>query len=404
LNKQDQLLAQFGRGASQLIAKAAEPEIRTLATEVLEICADGLTAITRVDLGSYEAKSVDSVAYTPWPEAEGDVNDALTALRGVAARLKSVSIGPEEIEDTDFEEISDDDDLEESAEVIAAQEDPSSTARKSRPVDEVLTDVKVRSDILVSEINTLSKKLDRLPPIPDKWDVLTDLQDYFSRFRECLEATAAGVLAAIAGDDVEKVLPRYLNETRRIVRARALLAELMADVAWTKAGLEPAGGEAVDAYRHLSRLLEKHATSTDYVHLHGPGRRTVNVLRCFLAASEKKKFSGGTHLLDKCEDTLRSLEILATSYESRELVEHDLKQLKTAVAILRSSKNVTRARPHLDLVYGRAPELDAQIRIARRGGKVDAHILAEAAAAALGELEKKSRARAPSVKGAPVGR
>lgn len=184
--------------------------------KVYAACAAAIDRLSGVDLVKYETTVVDgSPDLSLWEEMAPVIRDTVVDVNAVLAvvRAEFPTHTPGGIADT----------LSRAIEEAGALPPGTSLARRTQQAERVVQDLGVQ---LAQEISHLGERMRSPQVVSDRWNLLSDLQSFRSRFRVLMGDIVFQSAQAFAEVSRAEVVPRHADDLKAAVALRAQVADL----------------------------------------------------------------------------------------------------------------------------------------------------------------------------------
>ena len=232
----------LGRRAARAVQGIADVRVREHVVRALVICDDVLEVVDALDLTPHELATDEVPSLATWNALAPDARNLLLAVRRAAEQLLELFPPPPEQPRHDTTSV--DFDLDVAFDAMASGNAPPPIRdRRDREIDDLVGGVDATqtfeqigeaiaalAGMLQSDFVSFGGRLQNPAVVGDRWFLLSELQELRQKCSQCLEAIVAVMLKAVAGEDLELVLPRYQTAARRAQRLRTALVDLEQDV------------------------------------------------------------------------------------------------------------------------------------------------------------------------------
>ncbi|MBK8010662.1 MAG: hypothetical protein IPK13_04890 [Deltaproteobacteria bacterium] len=376
----------LGARAVKAIEAIEDALLREHVVVALEICSDALKVVDDLDLTSYEMSPLESEDLSLWREVGPRVRHMLWIVGDAGDRLQAIFPGP----GTPAEGIAaaPEIDLDAAFSMMEAGNVPEPIRdHRGLEIDLIVQRVNVdRQDSLGESITSLASmlkedftrfgaRLQNPSVLKDKWALLGELQELHSKCSECLEAIVATLVQAFVDEDITVLLPRYTDAALRAARLRSAVVDLAYDVQRVQDAIEKLDrSQAKVFHEYMVQRMDHFVSLPTYRHLRPGDRKEFILFRIFLFNWGEGESS--TQILrEQVEGFSKFLEVMRAINQRRELVSHDRRYLAAVQTVLQSNLDTSRAKPYLEMVYGRSQRLDEMIRLCRESYPVDRKLL-----------------------------
>lgn len=374
-------LAQFlGKRAHRIVTSIRDGAVRARVLAGISACAGALRVIDAVDLSPHELADLETPNVAVWSALAPEIRDVLLAVRRASDLLVELFPALSPSQDIDAA------DLEHAFAMMAAADSSdgirqADAARRRREqnldqlvktsaserAEEVAESVRALATVLQSDITHFGTKLRNPAVVGDRWFLLGELHDFLSQCTNCLEAIVATILGAHTTEDLEHVLPRYLDANTRAVKLRSAMVDLSVDLERFNQAARGASREQLSLLRReiISRLAVL-SGSTAYKFLRPQDKRAVILFRIFATGWDEAR-GDVTAFCHELEDFSKFLALMCDLSWRDALADADRRALEEARMILESGVDVPMVKPYLERIYGRSPAIDVHIRALREG-------------------------------------
>jgi hypothetical protein len=249
-----------------------------------------------------------------------------------------------------------------------------------RRAEEAESALRAVSEQLAQQISQLGERMRSPQIVSDRWNLLTDLQSFRSRFREMIGDLV--YLSATAFGEVHRadIVPGYQEEIETAVAVRAAVADLSRLVQARHADLEKAEPGEIQGYdRHLQRDLDAFGKTHAYRALRAQDKRVIIEFRHELGKLAERSAATRQDLLSLLRPFLQFVCSLQRVNQREILLAHDrevwaacgvkLEQAQLALALDEEGARAMLAEAAKQALglYGRDAALDVFLRKARKG-------------------------------------
>lgn len=395
----------LGPTATRLVQALGDPGQRRSVEQALGVLARALAAVDGLDLERLERLDEGLPGIALWEQAAPEVRAMLMAVHAAVAQLRAIfpalaaAIRTADHEPLDYERL-----LAGLEDETATGEDragdpqrPCHSAASGPGLDELVsragrssppggsdarcqpgeTDgpdgpaaiggaIAALAELLLQDVLAFGQRL-RVPAVVyERWALLGELQEFRAACTRCLEALAAAILAPLSPRPLAELLPRYLSEAQRAARLRALVADLMHDVAGYQRQLAGASGPAdaaLAAFVALERLQESLAAPIARFLRAGDKQQ----LLAFVARLRRPEASAAQPLAATLAELYSFLGCMRGVNQRQELIAADRAHLAQVQAVLAAGQPVEAALAALVQLYGRDDLLDEWLRAYQSG-------------------------------------
>ncbi|MCB9653352.1 MAG: hypothetical protein H6729_04370 [Deltaproteobacteria bacterium] len=375
----------LGARAVKAIETVEDALLREHVVVALQICADALRVVDELDLTTYEMSPLSSEDLSLWREVGPRVRHMLWTVGDAGDRLQAIFPGPgTPAEGMPAPEI----DLDAAFSMMEAGSAPEPIRdHRGLEIDFIVQRVNVdRQDSLGESIGSLASmlkedftrfgaRLQNPSILKDKWMLLGELQELHSKCSECLEAVVATVVQAFVDEDITVLLPRYTDAALRAARLRASVVDLAHDTQRVQDAIEKLDRpQAKVFHEYMVQRMDHFVSLPTYRHLRPGDKKEFILFRIFLFNWGENE-SSAQILREQIEGFSKFLDVMRAINHRRELVSHDRRYLAAIQTVLQSNLDTSRAKPYLEMVYGRSQRLDEMIRLCRESYPVDRKML-----------------------------
>jgi len=368
--------------------------VRDHVVRAILICDDALEVVDALDLTPHELATDDLPSLATWNALAPDVRNVLVAVRRASEQLLDLFPAPpeQEVHDTTSLDL----DLDKAFDELAAGPTPDPIRdRRDREIDELVGGVDATqtfeqigeaiaalAGMLQADFVSFGARLQNPAVVGDRWFLLSELQELRQKCSQCLEAVVAVVLKAVAGEDLELVLPRYQSAARRAQRLRATIVDLEQDVVLLNEQAKRGSVGDLSAIRQALILrLNELGEQGAYADIRPLDKQQIIRFRRLLASVPASPETV-TKLRQGVEGFAKFLEVMHEINDREVLLKSDRAALQTARMLLESEEEIASVKELLVSAYGRDRDLDVHIRTLRDGREPDTEALLEAVARA----------------------
>ncbi|MBX5484209.1 MAG: hypothetical protein IRZ16_20475 [Myxococcaceae bacterium] len=371
----------------QVLASISDPVFAGRLKKVYLAAAQAVARLGDMDLLQYESSTVEGAPdLSLWEEMAPVIRDTVVDVNALLAVLREQfpPTQPGGLADTIMQAIEEAGPL------------PEGT-QNFRRMNEAERSLHAIGAQLAQQITQLGERMRSPAVVSDRWNLLTDLQTFRSRFREMIGDLV--YLSASAFGDVHRrdIVPGFQEEVAAAVAVRAAIADLSRVIAARTRGVEEAEPEDVQWHaQHIERDLDLFGKTAAYKALRAQDKRVVIEFRHELGKIAIRPNPTKAELLEKVRPFADFVASLQRVNNREILVAHDREvwaacgvKLEQAEAELPRDPQAAAdafaeaVRSAMEL-YGRDPALDAFLRKLRKGQFV-------ASASVLGEELNKFR-------------
>lgn len=376
-------LAEFlGPRAWRIVGSVPDLDLRARVVAGIESCALTLDVIDGVDLAEQELADLETPNVAAWNALAPSVRNALLAVRQAADQLKKLFPPPPpktgDIEYDSYDEMF--------ADSRETKVDAIVRGSSMNDIEQLGESINTLAAVLGNDIIGLGQKL-RLPQVVgDRWFLLAELHTFLSQCTNCIEAIVATVLGALTKDNLDDVLPRYVDANARKIKLRSAMVDLCRDVSQYNAAIAQASGVELEILKTgLTERIVALSTSPAYKILRPQDKRAIILFRISLHSWERTGRSL-TQLRQELEGFSKFLELMKELNWRDELADNDRRSLHTAYDVLESGVDVPMVKPYLERAYGRSAAVDELVRTLRNGIEPRRDVILRAVHQALGPL------------------
>lgn len=368
-------LAEFlGPRAWKIVGTVPDRDLRARVIAALGACASTLEVIDSVDLAEQELADLETPNVAAWNALAPGVRNVLLAVHQGSEELKKLFPPPAEgtVEIDHF---------------FAAE-----NSRETR-VDQVVRGseqlgegIHTLASVLQSDIIGLGGKLRMPQVVGDRWFLLGELQQFLSQCSQCIEAIVATILGALTKENLDDVLPRYVDANARAIKLRAAMADLSRDIEQYNQAIARASGLELEVLRGgLMELVAAFCNSPVYKFIRPQDKRAIILFRITLNSWERAG-RPELELRQELEGFSKFLELMRELNWRDTLADNDRRSLHTAYFALESGVDVPMVKPYLERAYGRSAPVDEFLRTMRNGFEPPREQLLQAVGQALVSL------------------
>lgn len=369
----------LGKRAARAVSGIEDPRVREHVVRALLVCDEALEVVDSLDLTPHELATEDVPSLATWNALAPDTRNLLLSVRKAAEQL--LGLFPPPVEQAGPDTSSVDFDLDLAFEEMEAGKRPEPIRdRRDREIDELVGGVDATqtfeqigqaiaalASMLQSDFVNFGGRLQNPAVVGDRWFLLSELQELRQKCSQCLEAIVAVMLKAVAGEDLELVMPRYQTAAHRAQRLRTALVDLEKDVELLNEQAQRGGvGDLAAIRQALILRLNEFGEHGAYADVRPLDKQQLIQFRRLLAANP----SGPKTLMPLrrgIEGFAKFLEVMHAINDREVLSKSDRTLLQTIRMLLESEEGVEEVEGMLGAVYGRSPSLDVHIRTLRDG-------------------------------------
>jgi hypothetical protein len=370
-----QTLAEFlGPAAWTVLAKVTDRGLSERATAAIDCCRTALAEIDAVNLAEQELADLETPNVAAWSALAPGVRNVLLAVRQASDRLQTLFPPPP----PSTGDIGADELAEIFGKITTRETKVDDIVRGSTSNDALGENIGVLATVLQNDIIGLGGKLRNPQVVGDRWFLLGELHQFLSQCGQCLEAIIATILGALTTENLDDVLPRYVDATARAIKLRAAMVDLSVDVDRYNAAISRASILETSILKTgLTERIHELSSSPVYKFLKPQDKQAIILFRIFLNSWEKSG-RDEVKLRQELEGFSKFLHLVRDLNWRDMLAENDRRALISAHEFLESGVDVLMIKPYLERAYGRSPELDELVRAMRSGIEPDRDALMRA--------------------------
>lgn len=353
----------------EVLREIPSPDFANRLEKVYQAAAHAVERLTDIDLLRYESNTVeDSADLSLWEEMAPvirdtvlDVNALLTVLRAMFPEGKAASgLGAmldEAVEEAELE----------------------NGDRATRGFHEAEQSLALAKEQLTFEIAKLGETVRSPSVVSDRWNLLSEVQAFRTRFREQIGGLVYRTASAFGDVSRKDVVPGHADEVRSAVRVRSTVADLSRVLAARAGKVRDAQPEDVQWNAlQLEKEMDSFGKTPAYKALRAQDKRGLIEFRQQLRTLVADALPAKAQLVTIVEHYFEFIKGLAVVNNRQILIDQDRElwaasgvKLETAESLLLTDEesaahSLSEAVALAQGLYGREPKLDSFLRKSRK--------------------------------------
>lgn len=255
------------------------------------------------------------------------------------------------------------------------------TSRFEQRMEEVARQVRGVAEHLAAEVSNLGDRVRRPEVVADRWNLLTDLQEYRGRFRRSIGELVYAMVGPFSVASKAALIPGYAEEVLQAVALRRAVTDLARVMAvYARRVAQTAAEQTPELLAGLAKDLDRFGKAKAYSLLRAPDKHRVVEFRHYVERLSKAVVPGVAR--SAVEEFARLTTAFARINEREILKVHDRESMAQVAVKLEMAESLLptdvggaaavleEATAFAQGLYGRDGRLDEYLRKAAKRGAV----------------------------------